>query len=130
LDPDDWPLRLGERHQYTFETRPPEPIPELDDLPSDELHESFRRLSEAGLIDGLIAEAMSGRTTRRPSPWAEIFGSAAISADKVTRGAVSFAHKSAGASAGRETRRASSAYASPALAGLLRQQRAQNAAGT
>lgn len=60
---DDWPLKLGERHQYTFETRPPEPIPELDDLPSDELHESLRRLYEAELIDGLVAEAMSGRTT-------------------------------------------------------------------
>jgi len=60
---DDWPLKLGERHQYTFETRPPEPIPELDDLPSDELHESLRRLYEAELIDGSVAEAMGGRTT-------------------------------------------------------------------
>ena len=60
---DDWPLKLGERHQYTFETRPPEPIPELDDLPSDELHESLRRLYEAELIDGLVAEAMGGTTT-------------------------------------------------------------------
>jgi hypothetical protein len=63
---EDWPLKLGERHQYTFETRPPESIPELDDLPLDELHESLRCLSETGLIDGLIAEAMSGRTTRSP----------------------------------------------------------------
>jgi hypothetical protein len=60
---DDWPLKLGERHQYTFDTRPPEPIPELDNLPSDELHESLLRLHEAELIDGLVAEAMSGSTT-------------------------------------------------------------------
>jgi hypothetical protein len=52
---DDWPLKLGERHYYEFETRPPEPIPELDDLPSDELHESLRRLHDAALIDGLEA---------------------------------------------------------------------------
>jgi hypothetical protein len=59
---DDWPLKLGERHYYSFETRPPEPIPELDDLPSDELHESLRRLHDAALIDGLEAGFMSGKT--------------------------------------------------------------------
>jgi hypothetical protein len=57
-----WPSSF-EHSRYDFTTQPPEPIPELNGMPSDDLDASLQRLRQYGLIDGDDLRAMGGSTT-------------------------------------------------------------------